>query len=131
MKKILVLVIILALIWAVPGARERIGGAALPVLDRLGPAGEWLATPVRNLKARGQTKFFLRQLRDDATEGRELPDAARFADWLQRRVPREEHDDPWGRPYWLNREGRAFSVGSDGADGVRGTDDDVVESATL
>jgi hypothetical protein len=131
MKKILVAVIVLAIIWAVPALRQNIGMAALPLLERLGPVGERLATPARNFKAKGQATFYLRIMRDDATEGRELPNPRTFSQWAQRRLPRESEPDPWGNPYWLSQQGRTFTVGSNGADGQRGTDDDVTDSATF
>ena len=131
MKKILVLVIVLAIIWAVPGLRHRIGVAALPLLERLGPVGERLATPVHNFKVRNQASFYLRIMRDDMTEGRQLPDARTFAQWAARRFPAESATDPGGNAYWLKRDGRTYTVGSNGADGQRDTDDDVTDSATF
>jgi hypothetical protein len=131
MKKILVLIIVLAIIWAVPGLRHRIGVAALPLLERLGPAGERMATPVHNFKARSQVSFYLRIMRDELTEGRQLPDPRSFPQWAARRFPSESATDPWGNPYWLKRDGRLYTVGSNGADGRRDTDDDVTDSASF
>jgi hypothetical protein len=131
MKKILMLVIVLAIIWAVPGLRHRIGFAALPLLERLGPVGERMATPMHNMKARNQVSFYLRIMRDEQTEGRQLPDARSFTQWTARRFPSEPATDPWGNAFWLSRDGRRYTIGSNGADGQRGTADDVTESATF
>lgn len=131
MKKIIILVLALALIWAIPGMRQRIGIAALPLLERLGPVGERAANPVRGVKARNDARFFLRMLKDDRTEGRALPDGRNFEEWMRRRTPQESGIDPWGKPYWLRREGSTYIVGSDGADGVRDTEDDVTQAATI
>lgn len=132
MKKILALIVILAAVWAIPVARQNIGAAALPLLNKLGPVGESIANPVRNFQAKNQAAFFLRILNDDVTEGRQLPDPRRFGEWMLQRTPREEHLDPWGNPYWMRRSGRStVTIGSNGADGVRDTDDDVTDTATF
>lgn len=132
MKKILVLIVILAAIWAIPAARQRVGELALPLLSKLGPVGERIANPVRSFKAKNQAAFFLRILNDDLTEGRQLPDPRRFGEWMRLRTPHEEHADPWGNPYWLKRQGRStWIVGSNGADGLPDTADDVSDSATF
>lgn len=131
MKKAILLVLALALIWAIPGVRQRIGVAMLPLLERLGPVGERAADPVRALKARNQLSFFLRIIHDDHLEGRPLPDQTTFREWMNRRMPREPGIDPWGNAYWLRRSGNAFTAGSNGPDGVRDTEDDVIQDATI
>jgi hypothetical protein len=132
MKKLIGFIIVLAVIWAVPGLRNRVGVLALPLLERLGPVGERVAEPVENWKAKNQVKFYLRMIRDDATEGRPLPDARGFTQWTRRRFAEETGLDPWGNAYWLTRSGaRTVTVGSNGADGELGTPDDVSESATF
>ncbi|MGH7448293.1 MAG: hypothetical protein ACRELT_12070, partial [Longimicrobiales bacterium] len=109
MKKVIILVLALALIWAIPGLRQRVGVATLPLLERLGPVGEWAVNPVRGIKARNQESFFLRILNDDRAEGRTLPDAGTFQDWIRRRTPEETGMDPWGKPYWLRRNGSVYT----------------------
>ncbi|HEX6308226.1 MAG TPA: hypothetical protein VFZ69_08570 [Longimicrobiales bacterium] len=127
MKKVIGAVLLLAIIWAIPGVRNRIGAAAVPLLDRLGPAGEAVANPFREVRARNEIKFFLRILGDDRAEGRPIPDEGTFVQWIDRRMPQETGIDPWGTEYWMKRSGNAFTVGSSGVDRKRDTDDDVVE----
>lgn len=131
MKKLIFLVVALAIIWAIPGVRNRIGVALLPLLERLGPVGERVADPVRAFQVRTHLSFILRIISDDETENRQLPDASSFKQWMSQRMPQESPLDPWGSEYWLERQGRAFRVGSDGPDAVRGTDDDVIQEATI
>jgi hypothetical protein len=131
MKKIVFLILALAIAWAIPGVRNRIGVAVLPVLERLGPVGEKLANPARAFKARNQLAFFLRIINDDRTEARALPEDRTFTQWVRGRMPQESGIDPWGNPYWLRRRGTTFMVGTDGPDGVRDTADGETQVATF
>jgi hypothetical protein len=131
MKKLVTFVVVLAVIWAIPGLRNRIGVAALPLLDRLGPVGEKAADPFRGWKARNDAAFYLRIINDDRTEQRPLPDERTFTEWVRRRMPEESGVDPWDGEYWLRRRGTVFTVGSSGPDGERDTDDDVTQTATF
>lgn len=131
MKKAVFLVLALAIIWAIPGVRQRIGVAMLPVLERLGPVGEIAANPVRAFQARNDLSFILRIMHDDRTEGRRLPDERSFMDWIDQRMPQETGIDPWGNEYWLRRQGTTYIVGSSGPDGVRDTKDDVIRDAVI
>lgn len=131
MKKLLIAILVLAIIWAVPALRNRVVVAILPVLERLGPVGDRIADPARAFKARHQQGFYLRMLKSDETEGRALPDERTFDQWVDRRMPQETGIDPWGGRYWLRRRARTFTVGSDGPDKKRDTDDDVIQTVTL
>ena len=131
MKKAIFIVLALAIIWAIPNVRQRIGVALLPAFERLGPIGEKVADPIRGVKARNQMSFFLRIITDDHAEGRQLPDESTFREWMNRRMPQETGIDPWGNEYWLRRRGNAFTAGSNGPDGVRDTDDDVIQETTV
>lgn len=131
MKKVIAAVVLLAIIWAIPAVRNRVTVAVLPLLEKLGPVGDRIADPARAYKARSQQAFYIRMLEDDDTEGRALPTERNFSEWVDRKMPQETGIDPWGRPYWLKRQGTRFTVGSDGPDGQRDTDDDVTQEVTL
>lgn len=131
MKKAIFVVLALAIIWAIPGVRQRIGVAMLPLFERLGPVGEKAANPVRAFQARTDLSFFLRMIQDDETEGRTLPDPRSFKQWIDRRLPEETGIDPWGNEYWLRLTGTTFTTGSNGADGVRDTEDDIMQHETI
>jgi hypothetical protein len=131
MKKIIFLILALAIAWAIPGVRNRIGVAVLPVLERLGPIGERLGNPARAFKARNQLAFFLRIINDDRTEARPVPEDRTFTQWVRSRMPQENGIDPWGNPYLLRRRGNTFTVGTNGPDGVRDTADDETQVATF
>lgn len=129
MKKIVGLVIILAFIWAVPSLRGRVSAAALPVIEKLGPVGEFMINPLRRHAAKSGATHLHRVLSNDRDLGRQLPDERDFHEWVRRRIPGDDGLDPWGNPYWVSRSVGSMSVGSSGADGRRGTDDDVVHTA--
>ncbi|HSJ33274.1 MAG TPA: hypothetical protein VK933_17670 [Longimicrobiales bacterium] len=131
MKRFIVFIVLLAVVWAIPEARNRIGVAALPLLERLGPVGERAANPFRRWKARNEAEFFLRIISDDRAEVRPLPEERLFKDWVLRRMPEETGVDPWGSDYWLRRRGSTFTVGSSGPDRQRDTADDVTVTETF
>jgi hypothetical protein len=125
MQKLITLIVILAVIFAVPPLRERIAAASVPVLERLGPVGSVVLQPVRRLAARNKARLITRTIIIDNNEGRELPTPDTFHRWLTRRLPDETGLDPWGERYWMVRRGTSLIVGSNGPDGVRNTADDV------
>lgn len=129
MNKIVALVVLLAIIWAVPALRSRVSAAATPVLERLGPVGDFALNPMRRQAARREAEHFHRVISGDRDAGRAVPEDRMFHDWVRRRIPEEDGLDPWGNPYWIERRINALAVGSDGPDGMRGTDDDVVHTA--
>jgi hypothetical protein len=131
MKKVIIVVLALAIIWAIPPIRNRLGLVALPLLEKLGPVGEKMANPVRGFRAKNELAFFLRILHDDHTEGRQLPDERAFLQWVRRRMPEESGIDPWGNSYWLRRSGRTYTAGSNGPDGARDTGDDLTQALTI
>jgi hypothetical protein len=131
MKKILGLIVLLAVIWAVPALRERLAAASVPVLERLGPVGAVVSNPARNYAARNRVEHYTRLLAADRNLGRPLPEPTEFTAWVKRRMPDASGLDPWGNPYWLRRSVTTVTVGSDGADGTRDSDDDITSTVTL
>jgi hypothetical protein len=129
MNKIVGLVIILAFIWAIPSLRGRFSAAAVPVLERLGPVGDFAINPLRRHAAKSKATHLHRVLSSDRDIGRAPPDERDFHVWVQSRIPGEDGLDPWGNPYWVRRSIGSMTVGSNGADGRRGNDDDVVFTA--
>jgi len=130
MKKILTLILVLALIMAIPPLRMRLGAASVPLLERLGPVGAGLLDPARRMGARARTSAIMNMLLNEREEGREPPSERNFQAWLQRADEGETGLDPWGRPYWLGRERSVLIVGSSGPDRQRGTEDDITQRST-
>jgi hypothetical protein len=124
MRILIAAIVILAVIWAIEPARQRVTAAATPVLEALGPVGEFALRPARRMGAKNQARQITRTLIIERNERREVPDARTFDRWLARRMP-EDRLDPWGNVYWLDRRTNSLTVGSSGPDGVRGTDDDI------
>jgi hypothetical protein len=128
MKKLIVFVVVLAAVFAVTPLRERLCALTLPVLTRLGPVGDRLATPARRYSARNDLAFYKRLIESSQTEGRELPGDRTFAQWLRQRAPQDDGLDPWGNAYWLRRvRTGGWELGSNGPDGERDTPDDITE----
>lgn len=128
MKKILAVVVLLALIWAIPPVRARVGAAALPLLERLGPVGEKLLSPSRRYATQNEVIAIARMIANDQNEGRQLPDERGFHEWLTRRVYREDGVDVWGNRFWMRMRRDSVTVGSSGPDGKRTTKDDVTHT---
>jgi hypothetical protein len=125
MRKLAGVVVVLAAVWAIPGFRGQATSAALPALERLGPVGEAVGGPVRRVAARTRVTGVLRIIASDYNEGRPIPGERDFQQWMRQRMPDAGTVDPWGNPYWLQRTRGSIGVGSSGADGRRGTADDI------
>lgn len=127
-KKLIVLLAVLAALWTIPAARERMASAAVPLLERLGPSGQRLLAPAHRWAARHDVGELLKGMKQDALEGRRPPDANAFSAYARSRLE-DDGLDPWGRGYWLERQRRSVTVGSNGPDGRKGTADDITKSA--
>jgi hypothetical protein len=130
MKKIIIAVVVLAIIWAIPEVRSRVSATAVPFLERLGPVGTALLTPARRSATHHEVVEIARLIKADQQEGKPLPgENVDFTEWLRRRIVREDGKDVWGRPFWIYLTGVTVRVGSDGPDGKRGTQDDVTHTS--
>lgn len=127
MKKILTIVLVLAIIWAIPPVRAKVATAAIPLLEKLGPVGSGLLRPARNMGAKSGTAAIARFMSNERQEGREPPTARHFQEWLARRSGDPDMGtDPWGQQYWLQIDRDVYTVGSSGPDRRRNTDDDIL-----
>lgn len=129
MNRIIILVVILAVIWALPPVRERLAVAAHPVLVRLGPAGQALIRPAQREAAKKQITSIARAVAAKVEEGnRPLPGS--LQPWIRLNMPELSGSDPWGNAYWLAQSARGSTliIGSSGPDGERGTADDITQA---
>ena len=109
---------LLAIGMAVPSTRVQIQEAAVhPVRDAI--AGRL---------APGRLTAMADQL--DVRLGRAEGLPGNFEGWLRRDYTGPELD-PWDRPWFLQSGRRSYTVGSMGADGERGTDDDITVTRDL
>ena len=128
-RTVVVLLIVLGAAWAYPPSRERISHAAAPVLEKLGPTGEWLLGPAKRYQARSELDFLIDQMRMDRNEAKPLPDVRTFPKWIERKRPSGgDEKDPWGTPYFLVTASQGLSIVSAGPDRRRGTEDDISAS---
>jgi type II secretion system (T2SS) protein G len=115
-KRIVGVLVVLFLVgMAVPTARTRIFDAMSPVTNRIktAGAGKELETMADQLEIRVRTKGPL--------AGGDGP----WTGWLRSGYSGDP-EDPWGNLYYLKMSRRsAFTVGSKGPDGERGTEDDI------
>lgn len=131
MKKVLVVLAIIAALWTVPATRSKMVIVAQPLLTKLGPFGERLITPAHRYSARTDVKRFIKRMREDTAQGKRLPEARGFTAWANYRQDEDVSVDPWGNAYWMARKGRQVTVGSNGPDGRRETADDLTETAAF
>jgi hypothetical protein len=128
MRKVIAAVLLLAVVWAVPGGKARVSAFALASLEPLGPRGETVAAPLRQGVARARVAGIVRAVAADYEKTRMLPEPRDFSRWLNVRFKGERDADPWGNPFWMERTRHQITVGSSGPDGRRGTPDDVTQS---
>lgn len=110
-KIILILVVVFGAAMAIPSTRAKLEDAAAPAMN---------AFRARIVPGRLETMADQLEVRLERGEG--FPGS--WEGWLRRdysSVP----EDPWGNLYYLESGRRGFTVGSSGADGVRGNEDDI------
>ena len=123
-KFIFFLLIVIFVVASVPKVRNRV---VPPILDRLGPVGVKLATPMKKWESQAECDRLLRELRQQVEQGRPMVTPADFYAW-SRRIPVHPSKgvDPWGERYWLKPGHNVMSCGSNGPDLQRNTEDDVI-----
>lgn len=111
-KKLIMLAFVaLAVGMAIPSTREQIAESVRPIKDEIGE---------RLVPRRLEVMADQLDVRLSRAEG--LPE--NFHGWLRRDysgVP----EDPWDNIYYLQAGRRDYTVGSMGADGIQGTEDDI------
>lgn len=131
MKKIGIVIVVLALIWAVTPLRTRFLLAIAPALARMGPVGERLSAPIHAISANSELTQIQHELRNDRNAARPLPADAEFREWVARRSTYERDGlDPWGMEYYLVPGDATVTVGSNGPDRQRDTEDDIKQTTS-
>ncbi len=126
LKSGLIALILLGFAWAYPPTRARMVYAARPALERMGPFGETVLTPVHRYSTSSEVSFIIDQILLARTEGKEVPDERTFQRWMSKRIlTKNNGKDAWNHPYYLIRVAGIMTVGSVGQDGQRGTSDDI------
>lgn len=115
---LLVLALALAAAFYFEGSRARILELGKPVLD-----------PYFVMATRSEMEKIAQdlQLYERENFGR-LPDRNGFEEWLERNYSGNAGIDSWGAPYEYTLLRESFLLRSLGPDGVRSTEDDLVES---
>jgi hypothetical protein len=131
-KKAIVVIVLFALVWAIPAARTKFIDVTHPVFARLGPVGNRVTTPMRKYTARTQIASILRAMHAAREAGKEVPDGRTFVRWLRAHPPSDRKEmDPWGNSYWMRKENASYIIGSNGPDGIKGNADDVTKTVIL
>lgn len=120
-KALLILVAAIAAALYFDGSRAVILEKAKPVLD-----------PYFEMSTKSEMDKIITDLqayqRDNMNR---IPDRREFPGWLERQYAGGADRDAWGTPYNYELERQTYGLRSAGADGIMGTDDDIVESRTL
>lgn len=118
-KKLFLLALaLLAVAMAIPSTRAEIQRRAItPVMDE-----------IANRLAPDRLEVMADQLDVRLSRGESLP--TNFEGWLRRDYSGPV-TDPWERPWYIEVGRRSYTVGSMGADGEQGTDDDIAVTRDL
>src|SRR5688572_22428889 len=127
MKAFLIVLLLIGAAFGIPSIRNRIVGPLDPLLSKMGPLGEKIATPARRWQADQEEKLILRRIEEERSQHRPMPAPRTFQSWLKTNVPdlNWKGNDPWGRPYYFIHNRQITTIGSEGPDRLRDTPDDV------
>lgn len=130
LKLLLIIVVLLGFAWAYPPTRTKMAHAAAPAIEKLGPVGKVIAKPVQRYTADNEVAFILDFIEMEKQSARDLPDDRTFMAWMKRKRVQLKNggNDPWGKPYFLERTRGTITVGSFGPDREKSTADDIRKS---
>lgn len=129
MKRFLIVLLVVGGLLSIPTVRFKVWAGLQPTLTRIEPYAGVILTPIRRYRAKTEVMAIVREIRDVRNKGGAVPNTRTFQRWLTtRRELRQLRQDPWGRPYYLERERGQLIVGSAGADGKTRTADDVAQT---
>jgi hypothetical protein len=127
-KMLIIAAVVLAALFTAPATRVHMLLLAHPVLEKLGPFGERLATPAKVYATKNDVSNLIRLLAIERNDRRRLPNERDFAAWAKRHAG-DDAIDHWGHPYWIRKLGAdSLIVGSNGPDGKRRTADDIQQT---
>jgi hypothetical protein len=126
-KAILIIILLIGAAFGIPAIRNRIVGPLDPILSKLGPIGEAVQTPTRRWTANQEAMLITRRIAEDHNLRKPGPSPLSFQNWVKANVRGLKADgmDPWGRPYYFIQTRQNMTVGSQGQDRLRDTEDDV------
>jgi hypothetical protein len=127
MKALLIIILLIGAAFGIPSIRNRIVGPLDPMLSKLGPAGEKIATPARRWQTNQEATLIIRRIADDRSLRKPVPTPLTFQNWLKANMRglKWEGNDAWGHPYYYIHTRQNMTVGSHAQDGLRDTEDDI------
>jgi hypothetical protein len=125
----LYLLIALGAAYSIAPIRQRIEPPTARAWAHLTPYFNLVINPVKKDLTRREEIAIVGRLKEVRNEGRPLPDPGSFQDWLSQNI--SVGRDAWDNQYWMRvKEDSTIWIGSNGADGLRDTDDDLVVQVT-
>ncbi len=127
-RLILYLLIAIGAVATVPALRKRAEPPAAALWLRLDPVVKSFTDPIRASVTRKEEAALADQLRQVHNAGQRLPDPDDFQKWIN--LSTTVSRDGWSNQYYLVNENGSVWVGSNGPDGLRSTDDDILTKCT-
>ncbi len=112
---------------SVPALRSRAAGPASAVYGHLRPYVLEVVDPIKGQVAEREEHAIMGELKEVHDSGHALPTPEQFQKWLNDNLTVGR--DPWENQYFLLVRGGQLYVGSNGADQLRNTDDDILLAA--
>ncbi len=128
-RLILYLLIAIGAVATVPALRKRAEPPAAALWAHLDPVVKSFTDPIRASVTRKEEAALVDQLRSIHNAGQKLPDPDDFQKWIN--LTSTVSRDGWNNQYYLRMESDSSCwVGSNGPDGLRSTDDDILTKCT-
>jgi len=126
---ILYLLIALGAAYSITPIRQRIMPPTARAWAHLTPYFKVVINPVKKDLTEREEIAIVGRLKELHSEGHRLPEPGSFQDWLHDNI--SVGRDAWNNQYWmLVKEDSTIWIGSNGADGLRNTADDLVTQVT-
>ncbi len=127
-RLVLYLLIAIGAVATVPALRQRAEPHAAALWAHIAPTVRAFTDPIRASVTRREENALVDQLRSVHNAGQKLPDPDDFQKWIN--LTTTVSRDGWDNQYYLLvEENGEVWVGSNGPDGIRSTDDDILTQA--
>ncbi|HEX9106202.1 MAG TPA: hypothetical protein VF832_03220 [Longimicrobiales bacterium] len=126
---ILYLLIALGAAYSIAPIRARIEPPTARAWSHLTPYFNVVINPVKKDLVRREEIAIVGRMKEWRNEGHKVPEPGDFQDWLQQNI--SVGRDAWDNQYWMRvKDDDTTWIGSNGPDGLRDTDDDLVVQVT-
>lgn len=132
MKYLIIFIVLFGAAWSIPPVHAKLRPIFDPIQRAIGPVGEKMGRPAKRWAAKNEANVLLRKVAEEYASKKTMPTPSNFQLWVKTYTRGgNKGKDPWGSPYYFQRQAHQVTIGSRGPDKIARTPDDVTASAPI